>query len=668
MPGHARRVGWLPVAVVVVVSTLIRVWAARHVEAPWIAPDETIYALLGRSLWHTGSFSLLGGDTGLYSLLYPAVIGVPLTVLGPESGLAVVQAVQAFAMSSVAVVAFAWGRRVVGESWALVAAVLSVLLPGLAYSGLLMTETLFYPVVALALWALWGLLVRPSLARQGLFVASAGLAVLTRVQALALLPAAVLAIGVFCAFRRDLTILRRTAPLLGLVVAAGVLALGVSIVTGSSGDVVGAYAAATGGYELGPAVKDVFWHAGGVFVIVAGVPLVALGALVTECARGRESDTAAALVATALAWTAISVVEVGVFASRWVGHIAERDLLTVAPPLFLVLVLWLARGVPRPQPVTSAVAVAVAAPALFLPVARFANQEAALDAFTFIPLWQLREATSTAVLQVAYALAVGLVVVAAVLLPRAARLALVGLVTVTLLAAAVVSAHEVERLARADRAWVFSTAQPRWIDDVADGPVAYIHAETAFPAAVWKTIYWNKRVDRVLRFDGTPPAAPLPERLAAPGFDGLVLDALGERLPGGFVAASSNIALAGKQLASYGPATDMPGMTLWQADTPLRVRWTTSGVQPNGDIVGTARVQVLGCTTGHLSLTLLGKQGTPVRISVVGRPRVTVTPAPGSVWRGDVPAPAAADGTTRCVYEIDSPGLVGSTRIEFVAD
>ena len=667
MPYHARRAGWLAVAVVVVASTLVRIWIARGVEAPWIAPDETIYALLGRSLWHSGSLSLLGGDTGFYSLVYPAVIGLPLSVLGPSSGLAAVQAIQALAMSSVAVVVFAWGRRVTGDAWALVAAVLTVLIPGLSYAGLLMTETMFYPVTALALWALWGVLVSPSLARQGVFVIAAGLAVLTRVQALALLPAAVIAVGLFCVFRRDLTILRRSAPLVGLVIAAGTLALGISIVTGSWADVVGSYAAATGGYELGGAAKDVFWHAGGVFVIVAGVPLIALGALVTECIRGRESDTTAALVATALAWTVISVVEVGTFASRWVGHIAERDLLTVAPPLFLVLALWLARGMPRPQPVTSAIALAVAAPALFLPVGRFANQEAALDAFTFIPLWRLREATSTGVLQVAYTLAVALVVVAAVVLPRGAKLVLLGVVAATLVSASTVSAGEIERLARDDRTWVFSTAQPRWIDDVADGPVTYVHADTALSAALWKTLYWNERVDRVLRFYGTPPAAPVPERLVAAGFDGLVLAAL-KRLRGGYVVTPRSIVLAGQELTSYGPATDMPGMTLWRADTPLRVRWLTSGIQPNGDFVGRARVEVLGCEAGHLSLTFLGKDGTPVQISVDGRKALTVTPAAGSVWSGDVPAPDDADGTSRCVYEIDSPGLVGSTRIEFVPD
>lgn len=665
---RSGRVGWLLVIAVVVVSTLVRFWAALAVEAPWIFPDETIYALLGRSLWRSDSLSLLGGNTGGYSLLYPAVVGAPLSVLGPSTGLAVTQLAQALAMSSVAVVVFAWGRRVTGDMWAFVAAVLTVLIPGLAYAGLLMTEAMFYPVVTLSLWALWGVLVEPTLVRQGWFVLATALAVLTRVQALALLPAAILAIVLFGAFRRDLGILRRSAPLLGGLIAIGVTIVGIRIFAGDLGGVVGVYDAATGGYELGAAASDVLWHAGGLFVLVAGVPLIALGILIVECVRGREPENVAALVATALAFTVISVVEVGIFASQWVGQIAERNLITVAPPLFLVLTLWLARGAPRPQPATSVIALAVAVPAILLPVARFATQEAALNAISLIPLWRLREATSLGVLQVAFALVVGIVVTTAVFVPRRARIVLAGVVAAALASGSIVSSREIQQLARADRTWVFATTQPRWIDEIADGPVTYIHAATAFPKALWQTLYWNERIDQVLQFDGTPSVSPVPTQPVAVRVGGLLLDKTGKRMQPRYVAASSNIILAGTELASYRSATDMPGMTLWRADAPLTVRWITSGVQYNGDISGTARVRVPGCAPGHLSLTLLGKSGVPVQISVDGRRILSVAPAANSAWSGEVPAPADADGTDVCVFDIESPGLIGSTRIEYVRD
>ena len=658
------RVRWVLTAVVVA-SAVTRFAVARGVDAPWIAPDETIYALLGRSLWSSARLSLLGGDTSFYSLVYPALIGLPLSLFGPAAGLVAVQAVQAVVMSAVAIIVFAWGRPVVGAPWALAAAVLSVLIPGLSYAGLLMSETVFYLVIALALWALWAVLARPSPHRQVLLLAAMGLAFLTRVQAVGLIPAVFVAIALFCIFTRDVTILRRLTPTLVVLALAIALAAAVSALGGGWSELVGAYGAATGGYEAGEAAKDIVWHLGGVFLVVAGVPLLALALLAVRCARTRESDAAAALVATAFAWTLITVVEVGVFASRWVGHMAERLLITVAPPLFLVLVLWLARGAPRPQPATSVVALLVAAPALLLPVARFANQAAALDAFTFIPLWQLREATSSDTLQLAYALSVAAVVAVTVLVPRRARVTLAALVAAVLASTSALSAREIDRLTRADRAWVFGTTDPRWIDEAAAGPVTYLHAHTAFTAALWKTLYWNERIDKVLAFYGTPAPGPLVQQLIAPAAEGIVVDASGARPRSGHVVAPAGIVLAGERLASYGPAMDIPGLTLWQADMPLRVRWIASGIQWNGDIQGSARIEILGCGPGQLELTLLGKEGAPVEISANGRSILTVSPAPDTVWVGAVPSPATADARSSCIYEIRSR-LVGSTRIEFV--
>ena len=47
-------------SLLVVVSTGLRTWAALAVPAPWIAPDEFVYGLLGRSLWSHGTLEILG--------------------------------------------------------------------------------------------------------------------------------------------------------------------------------------------------------------------------------------------------------------------------------------------------------------------------------------------------------------------------------------------------------------------------------------------------------------------------------------------------------------------------------------------------------------------------------------------------------------------------------
>ena len=85
-------------------------------------------------------------------------------------------------MSLAAVPVYLWGRTMMRPRWALAAAALTLAIPGLGYSGLVMTEVVFYPVAVLAAWALALVLADHALWRQSLFAAAAGLAILTRLQ------------------------------------------------------------------------------------------------------------------------------------------------------------------------------------------------------------------------------------------------------------------------------------------------------------------------------------------------------------------------------------------------------------------------------------------------------------------------------------------------------
>ena len=94
--------------------------------------------------------------------------------------------------------------------WALVAAALTLALPGLAYSGLVMTEVVFYPVFVLAAWATAAALASPTRGRQALLVGALCLALATRLQAVVLLPVFV------TAFVLDAAIARRRPQLAAL--------------------------------------------------------------------------------------------------------------------------------------------------------------------------------------------------------------------------------------------------------------------------------------------------------------------------------------------------------------------------------------------------------------------------------------------------------------------
>src|SRR5919201_31635 len=105
----------------VAASAGLRFWAASRIPSPWITPDEQTYAELGRSLWHSGSFEILGQSTKPLSLVHPALIGVPLSAFGAVTGYTVAKAVQAVVMSLAAVSVYLWGRSLIRGPFALAA-------------------------------------------------------------------------------------------------------------------------------------------------------------------------------------------------------------------------------------------------------------------------------------------------------------------------------------------------------------------------------------------------------------------------------------------------------------------------------------------------------------------------------------------------------------------
>jgi hypothetical protein len=298
-------------------------------------------------------------------------------------------------------------------------------------------------------------------------------------------------------------------------------------------------------------------------------------------------------------------------------------------------------------------------------VMRFAVQEAALDAFAWVPLWRLAEATSPSTLEVVFPACAALLVAAAVVVPRGARSALPALVAAVLVTLSVVSSREVARLTQLDTEWVFGTAEPRWVDAATSGSVSYLHG-SEYAAGAWKHLFWNRSIDAVVTLPDTSRLPPLEPATVSPRCDGLLLRMDGERPTARGVVAPSELELAGQPVSAASPSTDLNGLTLWQAEAPLRVVTRKDGFQPNGDIDGApAVVTVFGCGPGELQLTLLGKAGEPVSVTANEIPRRQFRLPNGDVWVGSIGAPPDADGRAPCVFRISSPGLVGSTVVEW---
>jgi hypothetical protein len=661
----------LALAAIVVASTIVRFTLSRGVDAPWIAPDEQLYGLLGRSLVDGDGLKVLGESIPYYSLLYPLVVGVPFLWSGMSEGVTGVQALQALLMSATAIPVFLWARPLTGSRWALLAAGLSVLIPGLAYSGLLMSEALYYPLATVAVWTLAVCLREPTLAHQALFLAAMAAAFATRLQAVGFAGVLVVALLVMASAERSTAPFRRLLPTLGVLGGVAVAWVGSRVALGGVGELLGGYAplAKAREYSAADVAQSIAWQTGALVLITVGIPLVALGVVTWETLRGRETDRGVqALVAASVAYVSVTVLEVSAFASRFVEHVTERQLLSVVPPVFVAFALWLHRGLPRPQPATSIVTLILAASALLLPLDRLTVPAAYADAPSVIPLERLSSHFGEATFEALYAGVAGLVLLLAVLLPRRAAPALAGLVALALASGSFVASREIRERSQTERERSFSGVAVDWIDaSGARDATLLLTGERYWPSA-WETLFWNPSIKHVIRLKGTENPGVFPQDVAKPELEGRLVTRSGERLDAGYLAAPTSVSVVGDRVATLPSSFDQLGMTLWRVTTPLRVRSRIVGLRPNGDLNGgeDAVVRVFACGPGALELTVLGKQGLPTRVLVGGKVAAEQAVTPNGVWRPSVPAPASADGSSVCVFRLETDGLIGTTRVDWV--
>jgi hypothetical protein len=663
----------LALAALVLASTIVRFTLSRGVAAPWIAPDEQLYGLLGRSLVAGEGLRILGEPVAYYSLLYPLLVGLPFIWSGVAAAVTQVQALQALLMSATAIPVYLWAQPVAGRRWALVASGLSVLIPGLAYSGLLMSEALYYPVATLAAWAVASCLRGPSLTRQALVLGAVALALATRLQAVGFGATIVVALALLAIGERSTAPFRRMAPTLVVLGAGAALWVGSRVALGGVGELLGAYAplAEAGKYSFGDVLQSVAWQTGALVLFTIGIPLVALGVLAWELLRGREDDVRVrALVATAVAYLAVTVVEVSAFASRFVEHVTERQLLSIAPPAFVAFAVWLHRGVPRPQPVTSLIALALAASALLLPLGRVTVKAVYADAPSLISLERLSHYLGQATFETVYAIVAALVILLAVLVPRTAAWVLAALVAVALAAGSLVASLQIRDRSQQERDRTFAGVPTDWIDASGARDATLIVTGARFWPSAWEELFWNESIRQVVRFPGAQSPGIPAEVVVAPAADGRIESRSGDLDAGSYVLAPTSLSVVGEPVASVPASFEQQGLVLWRVTGPLIVSQQVDGLRPDGDLHGNERavIQVFACTPGRLELTILGKEGDPTRVLVGRNVAAQRAVPPGEVWRPSVAAPLGADGSSTCVFRLETDGLIGTTRVEFVRE
>ncbi len=660
---------WLALAALVLLSAAIRAVASREVTTPWIAPDEMVYGLLGTSLYHRGTLGILGDPSGFLSAVVPAVFGLPLSLPNLELGYSLLKILGAVVMSLAAVPTFLWARTLVSVRWALAAAALTLALPGLAYAGLIMSEVVFYPLLTLAAWSIAAVLEAPTVRRQLAVCAVVALAILTRPQAVMLVPAFLIAIAFDSALDRSWPRLCRFVPTLaGFAAGAAGWALAISA---SGGPVLGGYRGAARHYSLGHALAYIAYHLGDVVLLTGVFPACAVGVfLASSLRRGERDPRVRAYLASAAGLTCATVVEVGVFASGNVGHLAERNLIGLAPMLFVGFAVWLSRGGPGSRRARLSVALVAVGTIAAIPAGRFITASAIVDEFSLIPLYHLRELASLDVTVVALDACVAIAAVLFAFLPRRYLLVLPGLVGLVLVSGSFAASRQVVNESRVQRSEMVGPVR-RWIDGAATGPVAYLYDASRPFNAVWQAIFWNRRIQDVYDLPGSFVAGPLPQQSLTIEPDGKLQAADGPSPKQAFAVAPQAYQLVGKPVAYSPTNADQSGLGLWKVDPPLRISAVAFGLQPNGDIDPRAGNVVAGlkaydCRGGSFELTLLVKQPGTIRIALDGLEARKRTFEQPTQWRVAVPAAASSAQAGTCRLTIRPTGLTGATRLTFV--
>ena len=660
-----RRIpSWAWLVAIVAVSTLFRAVLARDMVAPFILVDEVIWSEVARGIADAGEPLIRDEPDPGYSIVYPLLIS-PVYALFENlvDAYTGVKTLNAFLMSLAAVPAFFLARRVVRDGLALLAAVMTVAVPSLAYTGTVMTENPFYPLFLVIALVLVVALERPTpQVVVGLYVL-VGIAFATRVQAAALVPAIVLAPLVLAVFQRRgvRATVSRFRWLYGIAAGGALAVLAIQL---AAGNLLGAYSpVGEQSYDLGEVLRYLWWHVAELSLYVLVIPLAATIVLVAR-ARSLDAKLQTFLAAT-VALVVCVVPIVAAFAAEFSDRIQERNMFYVAPLLCIALLAWVERGAPRPRALAAVAAVLSAVLVTAIPLDRFITTSALTDTLMLLPFWSLQDHIGADWIELAAAgLAVALAA-AFLFVPRRYALAL-PLVVLGLWILAVrpiwSGKHGFERASLGALFQGIRTADRDWIDEALPpgGVAAFVWSGRTDRLTVNLSEFFNRGVGPVYYVTAPTPGG-LPEReIRIDPKTGAVTFPDGSPVRDAYVVADSSFEPAGDALA-----TDKGwGVTLWRVDSPLVSATRVDGLYPRDTWSG-PRVTYLRrhCAPGRLSVELssdanlfLEPQTVVARSNgrVLGRVRV---PPDG---RAVLSVPVAPlPGTTECrvVYTV-SPTAV----------
>jgi hypothetical protein len=613
-------VAWL--VGLVAASTVLRFVFARAIPAPFIFQDELLYSELGKSFGSTGHFAVreLAGNAGV-GPVYPVLISPAYALFGslPHAYVAV-KAINALLVSLSAVPVYLLTRRLLAPLPSLLAAVLTLTLPWLFFSALVMTENAFFPIFLFWFWSLVVMLERPTLVRQLVMFALLALAYETRPQAVALLPALVTALVLVVAgeawFGDERP--RRRAALrsalafwptwLLLALGAALFTVVELVVRGQSLSQSLLHAYARLGdvhYSVGSVLRWTLWHVAELDIVTGVIPFAALLAvLLAAFSRPTTSPALRAFAAAAFGSCLWLLVEVGAFASSpYSLRIQDRPLFYVVPVLLVALVVWAFSDVGRAWPLAGFAALMAAALPGTAPVPSFLGANTINDAFGLLSVWVLRDkVTNVNGTMVAVMLAAMAAAAIFLLFPR--RWAAVPVFLVFAFFA--YGNHSVDFFlnnASHDAIKFGISGRKDWIDHAVgrNADVAALFTGNRDYVTLWENEFFNRSIKPVYYL--YRPADALVEQPVEPDLKtgALITGGVPTRAP--YALADTSLLVAGRVIAQDKPL----GLALYKTDGSLRLTGRSTGIYADRWAGSSATFVTYACHGGRLGLDLAGE-------------------------------------------------------------
>jgi hypothetical protein len=368
---------WL--ALLVGLSTAVRGAIAAGVPSPWILPDEVVYSEVAKSI-AAGEFPSVRGVHELgWGVVYQALIAPAWAVFeDPVQAHHAALVTNAFVMSLAAVPAYFLARMFVGRGPSIVVAAMTVLVPSMAYTGVLMTENACYPAFLLSVLLFARAVRTPTLANQALALVGLGIVALTRIQGMALVGAYLAAVVLYACLGPRSECRAYLARFIPTAIVSMVVSLGPMLASVALGDGPTAWLGSRSGtfdeVHLSEFPEWFVFLTAGLLLYVAVVPAAATAIVVGRGLsrdRGAPERLFAAVVLPTLLAMLVSVSFVS--ASLDVDgteNLNERYVFYVVPLLFVGLALWIRERLPRPRPWAWLTVAACCLTAALLPIDR----------------------------------------------------------------------------------------------------------------------------------------------------------------------------------------------------------------------------------------------------------------------------------------------------------